>query len=78
MNRIAVWTIVGLLVAGTVAAIAESPHHRGGAVLIPGDNSVTEDQVRTQLQADGWSDVQIQHDGRYFDVIAVKGNNHAR
>lgn len=74
MNRIVVWTIAGVLVAGTAAAIAVNAEHRGGAVLIPGNNPVTEDQVRTQLQADGWSDMRIRRDGRLFDVIAVKGN----
>ena len=63
-----------MLVAGTAAAIALNAEHRGGTVLIPGNNPVTEDQVRTQLQAGGWSDVRIQRDCRYFDVIAVKGN----
>jgi hypothetical protein len=33
MNRIVVWTIAGVLVAGTAAAIAVNAEHRGGALL---------------------------------------------
>ena len=73
MKRIAAWSIAGLLVAGTAAAIAVSVEYRG-AVLIPGDQPVTDEQVRAKLQTDGWSDVRIQHDSRYFDVTAVKDN----
>ena len=72
MNRILVWTIAGVLVVGTAGLIVvNSAQSRVGA-LIPGDSPVTEDQVRIQLQADGWLDVQIQRDGRIFRVTALK------
>jgi hypothetical protein len=72
MKRLLAWSAAGLLVAGTVAVFAVNAAQNRGAVLIPGDNPVTEEQVRTALQADGWSDVRIQRDGRYLAVTAVK------
>jgi hypothetical protein len=74
MNRLLVGFVAGTLVVGTAAAIAVYAEHGRGAVLIPGDNPVSEEQVRTKLQSDGWADVRIQRDGRYFDVTAVRGN----
>jgi hypothetical protein len=72
MKRILVWAIAGLLVVGTATLIIANTEQHQGAALIAGDVPVTEDQVRTKLQSDGWSDVQIQRDGRYFQVTAVK------
>src|SRR5215813_11758339 len=45
---------------------------RQGLVFIAGDRPVTEDQVRQKLQSEGWSDIQIVRDGRYFEAIASK------
>jgi len=74
MNRLLVWSVTGVLVVGTGAAIAVYAEHDRGAVLIPGDKPVSEEQVRTKLQSGGWSDVRITRDGRYFDISAVRGN----
>jgi hypothetical protein len=73
MKRILVWAIAGLLVAGTAGLLVANTEQHRGTALIAGDVPVTEDQVRTKLQADGWSDVQIRRDGRYLQVTAVKG-----
>jgi len=74
MKRLLVWSVAGVLVAGTLAVFAVNAAQNRGAVLIPGDNPVSEEQVRTALQAEGWSNVRIQRDGRYFEVVAVKEN----
>jgi flagellar biosynthesis/type III secretory pathway M-ring protein FliF/YscJ len=74
MKRLLVWSAAGVLVAGTLAVFAVNAAQNRGAVLVPGDNPVSEEQVRTALQAEGWSDVRIQRDGRYFEVMAVKEN----
>jgi hypothetical protein len=78
VKRLLVWSAAGVLVAGTLAVFAVNAAQNRGAVLIPGDNPVSEEQVRTALQAEGWSNVRIQRDGRYFEVIAVKENRPAR
>ena len=73
MNRKLMWALGGsglLIVAtGLVIVMAEPTT---GPPFIPGDQPVTEDQVRQKLQADGWSNVQIVRDGRYFEAIASK------
>jgi len=74
MKPILVWTIAAALVAGSTGVIVVNAAQHRGAMLIPGDNPVTEDQVRMKLQGDGWTDIRIQRDGRYFDVTAIKDN----
>jgi len=73
MKRFVVSTITIALLTGAAAlkwvAIAEQ---RQGTVFIAGDRPVTEDEVRNKLQADGWSNVRIERDGKYFGVSAVK------
>lgn len=45
-----------------------------GAVFIGGD----EEQVRAKMQSDGWSNVVISHDGRYFQVTATQSEQTAK
>ena len=72
MNRLLVWSIVGVLVAGATSLVVVNAQQRPGPVFIAGDSPVSEDQIRTKLQTDGWSDVQVTRDGRYFQVTALK------
>ena len=72
MNRILAWSIAGALVAGVTGLVVVNAEQRAGEAFIPGDKPVTEDQIRTKLQSDGWSDVQIKRGGRYFEVTANK------
>src|SRR5215471_7294090 len=74
MKRLLVWSVAGALVAGATGLMVVNAQQRPGAVFIAGDKPVTEDQVRAKLQMDGWSDVQIDRDGRYFQVTASKNN----
>jgi hypothetical protein len=48
------------------------PNQAKGPVFIAGDQPVSEDQVRQKLQSDGWSNVQIVRDGRYFEAMGSK------
>jgi hypothetical protein len=41
-------------------------------VLIAGDRPVTEAQLREKLQTEGWSNIQIDQDGKYFRVTGYK------
>jgi hypothetical protein len=78
MNRpavrtIIVWSVSFAILAGAAGlkwvATAEP---RLGPVFIAGDRAVTEDQVRSKLQEDGWSNIQIIRDGGYFGISGVK------
>lgn len=41
-------------------------------VLISGDKPVTADEVRAKLEADGYSNIQVSRDGRWFEIRATK------
>lgn len=58
-----------LAATGAVIAIAETP----GPVFIAGDKPVTEEQVRTKLQSDGYADVRIVREGQFFEASGAKG-----
>ena len=55
-----------MLVAGVAGLLVVNAQQRPGAVFIAGDKPVTVEQIRGKLQTDGWSNVQILRDGRYF------------
>ena len=61
--------IVGTM-AIAIGVIVLTPGHR--RVFIAGDKPVTELDIRAKLRADGYTDVQISRDGRWFDVRATK------
>ena len=79
MNRKLMWAIGGggLLITATGLAIVMAEPIKSPA-LIPGDQPVTEDQIRQKLQSDGWSNVQIMRDGRYFEAIASKNGTNSK
>lgn len=70
MKRVLAWSIAGVLLAGVAGLVVVNAEQRVGAVFIAGDKPVTEEQIRAKLQTDGWSDVRIFRDGRYFQVTA--------
>ena len=41
-------------------------------VLVAGDRPVTENQLREKLQTEGWSNIQIAQDGKYFLVTGYQ------
>ena len=73
MNRAVVWSVTGgvLLAAVTGLVIATTEEARGPA-FIAGDQPVTEDQIKQKLTADGWTNVQIIRQGRYYEAMASK------
>jgi len=78
MNRLVNWAIGGAIVAviaGFVIVIAAPAR---GPVFIAGDKPVTEDQIRQKLQTDGWSDIRITREGRYFEAVASKGGQNSK
>ena len=72
--------IIAALVGGTLAAtatvvaIADAP----GPVFIAGDKPVTEEQVRTRLQADGYGDIRITREGQYFEAVGARDGKLAK
>ena len=78
MNRIAVRTIgvwaisVAILAGGAGLMWVATAESREGPVFIAGDTAVSEEQVRSKLQEDGWSNIVIARDGQYFGVSGLK------
>lgn len=73
MNRRLAWIAGGVLflavTTGLAAVIAKMER---GAPFIPGDQPVTEAQVRQKLQSEGWSNIQVVREGRYLEAMASK------
>jgi hypothetical protein len=62
----------GLLLFGIVGIAMVTAEPSEGPVFIAGDQPVGEDQVRQKLQSDGWSNVQIVRDGKFFEAMGSK------
>jgi len=68
--------LTGLTLACAVAGIASSlmlakAQQSKGAVLIAGDRPVTAEQVAAKLKSDGWSEIVMSRNGKYFQVTGV-------
>jgi hypothetical protein len=64
MNRPIALAIGGALLIGVTGVLIATVEQDNGIVLIAGDKPVTEDQVRQKMRAEGWSNVQIEREGR--------------
>jgi hypothetical protein len=71
MKRLFVLSIGGALALCTAGPMIVNAQQPQGVILIS-DQPVTEEQVRAKLQADGWSNLQIVREGRYFRITAAK------
>ena len=72
MNRKWILAGAGLLLLGIAGVAVVTAEPSKGPIFIAGDQPVTEDQVRQKLQSDGWSNVKIVRDGRYFEAMGSK------
>jgi len=61
--------MVGVVIVVAAIVVYDRSHRR---VLIPGDQPVTEIEVREQLQADGYTNIQMMRSAGYFEVTASK------
>jgi len=74
-RRLLVWAIGGVLLislVGVMVAMFEPFELGRGPVFIAGDQPVTEDQVKQKLQSEGYSNLQIVRQGRYFQATGSK------
>jgi hypothetical protein len=62
----------GLLLLGIAGVAVVTAEPSKGPAFIAGDQPVSEDQVRQKLQSDGWSNVQIVRDGKFFEAIGSR------
>jgi len=78
MNKLLAWTLGGALLVGVTGVAIVVAEPTKGPAFIAGDQPVTEDQVRQKLQSDGWQNVNIVRDGRYFEAIASKDGKNSK
>jgi hypothetical protein len=71
-RRVLVWAIGGALLVGVSGVLIATAEQSQGPVFIAGDQPVTEDQIRQKLQSEGYSNVQVVRQGRYFEAIGSK------
>ena len=71
LNRKLLLLLIGIS-AVTVTASLMIANGQQTPVLIAGDRLVTEAQLREKLQTEGWSNIQIAQDGKYFRVTGYK------
>lgn len=77
-RRLLIWIVTGALLAGVTAVLLATGPEVAGPSFIAGDRPVTENQIRQRLQAEGYSDIQIVRQGRYFEAIASKDGQTGR
>jgi hypothetical protein len=68
--------IGGFIVAG--AAVIYAADSSSGTNLILGTGPITEQQIRDNLTADGFSNIQISPQGRLFETTATKNGRALR
>src|SRR5262245_64179337 len=72
MNRLIASVIGVALLAASAGLMIANAQRAQPPAFIAGDRPVTAEQVLEKLQADGWSNVVISSNGRYFEAIASK------
>src|SRR3954453_12253196 len=72
-RRILFWGSVSLLLGlGGFAVATFEPFEQKGPVFIVSDHPITEDQVRQKMQSEGYSNLQVIRQGRYFVATGSK------
>ena len=80
--RVLMWTAASVLLVAVVAGaglVSEDfiGERREGPVFIASDGPITADQVREKMSTEGWRNVLIKREGRYFQVMGSKGQETA-
>ena len=71
-NRVLMGVIAAAVLVAIVTVIDFAKERKDGPVFIAGNGPITEDQVRQKMIADGWTNVLINREGRYFQVMGSK------
>jgi hypothetical protein len=71
--RVLMWSLAAVVVvAGITAVDIYWERREAGPVFIASSGPVTEEQVRQKMTADGWNNVLITREGRYFQIMGSK------
>jgi|SRR6516162_5729680 hypothetical protein len=72
MNRLLISGFALALALGGAATWMAIAEESAGAPFIKGGGPVTEEQIRQELLAEGYSNPQIVKQGRYFEAMGTK------
>jgi hypothetical protein len=72
MSRVVIFAIIGAVLGGGVAVVMAVAGDGEGPIFIATNGPVTEIQMREKLQSQGWTNVQIVNEGRYFEAMGSK------
>lgn len=64
---------VFLIGAAGAAKLVAQVQQGAARVFIPGDQPVSEEQVRSKLQSEGWAGVVVTRDGQYLRATGAVG-----
>ncbi len=71
MNRLLIGGFIGALLGGGLGVLIASDEGEG-SIFIASDQPITEGQVREKLQSQGWLNIKITEQGRYFEATGAK------
>lgn len=66
--RVLMWVIAAAVLVAIVTVIDLAKEREDGPVFIASNGPITEDQVRQKMITDGWTNVLISREARYFQV----------
>jgi len=76
MNRMLVLGLIGAFLGGGIGVLVATAD-AGGEAFITGDQPIIEARIRDKLHSDGWVNVTIKDEGRYFEASGLK-NGHQK
>lgn len=71
MNQMLVYGLIGAFLGGGLGVLIAIAGE-DGEIFITTDQPITVAQVQEKLRSDGWLNVQIAEQGRYFEVAGSK------
>jgi hypothetical protein len=72
MNRALILSLVGALIGGGVGFAIATADDGEGPILIASDQPITAQQVLEKLRSEGWTNLEVEQLGRYFEVTGAK------
>jgi hypothetical protein len=64
--------IAASLLVSAITLIDIQRERREGPVFIASSGPISEDQIRQKMQSEGWTNVQITRERRYFQAVGTK------
>jgi hypothetical protein len=75
VGRVLIFAVIGAILGGSVAVVMAVAEDGEGPVFIASNGPVTEAKVLEKLALQGWTNIQIVNEGRYFEAMGIKNGN---